>query len=317
MRILLAAGLIFAGSAAGAGQKRSFRKFLSGLHREALRQGVSPGTLARALPRIRYLPEIVAEDRNQAEFKLSFLEYAENYVSAQRVRDGRKKLRRHGELLGEIENRYGVQAEYIVALWGMETDFGKATGEYPVLSALATLAYDRRRSALFRKELIAAFKMVDRGSVDISNFKGSWAGAAGQFQFLPTRFLRYAVDYDKNGERDIWNGVPDSFASAASFLNRNGWNHRDGLVVPVRLPKGFGKKLVGLRVRKKLRHWSARGVGIPKRYRHRRESITSILQPAGPRGPSYLVFRNNFAVLIKWNAATHYVLSVGLLANRI
>ena len=216
-----------------------FNTWLDKLKTEAKRQGISQKTIDSSLIGIKPIPRVIELDRKQPEFTLTFAEYLKRVVSDRRIRIGKSKLKEHKELLRQISSKYGVQSRYIVALWGIETDFGRITGGFPVISSLATLAYDGRRSKFFRKELLLALKIVDGGHILAKDMVGSWAGAMGQNQFMPSSFHAYAVDYDKDGSKDIWKTLPDVFASIANYLSKSGWQADQTWGRPVRLPEEF------------------------------------------------------------------------------
>jgi membrane-bound lytic murein transglycosylase B len=177
---------------------------------------------------VKPIPRIIELDRSQPEFKLTLKQYLDRIVSDKTVWDGRRLYREHRDLLKKIGDQYGVEPQYIVALWGIETRYGRITGGYPVIAALATLAYDGRRSAFFRAELIRALKILEEGHIALEDMDGSWAGAMGQVQFMPSSFVTYAVDYDGDGRTDIWDNVPDALASAANYLSKSGWARNQG-----------------------------------------------------------------------------------------
>jgi len=208
-----------------------------------------------------------------------------------------------------------VQPRFIVAFWGIETDFGRLDGGFSVVAALATLAYDGRRSKFFRGELIRAIRILDQGHITPERMKGSWAGAMGNFQFMPSSFENFAVDYDGDGKRDIWRNKKDAFASAANYLSKSGWKNDQTWGRQITLPAGFDQKLVGLKVRKRMSEWQALGVrkvdgsALPKR-----ELMASLVQAT--RGPVFLTY-NNYRVILKWNRSTYFAVAVGTLAEKI
>ena len=225
-------------------------------------------------------------------------------------------LRRYPTWLGRVERRYGVQRRYIVALWGIETRYGKHTGELPVIASLATLAYDQRRGAYFRKELLEALRILDAGHISLQRMRGSWAGAMGQCQFMPSAFRRFAVDADGDGRIDIWNSVPDVLASIANYLAHTGWQDDQIWGRPVRLPKRFDPVRAGLETRLPLSRWQALGVRRHNgRHLPRRQIKASLLLP-DDSGPAYLVYAN-FRGLLAWNRANAFAVAVGTLAERI
>ncbi len=285
--------------------------------RDARAEGIKAQTLDAAFVGVAPLPRIIELDRKQPEFTLTFLEYLDRVVPQTRVDRARDKLAQRRSLLEEIAQRYGVAPRFIVALWGVESDFGQQTGGFSVIAALATLAFDGRRSAYFRRELLDALRILDRGDVTPAVMKGSWAGAMGQSQFMPSSFLRYAVDYDGDGKRDIWSDGPDLFASIANYLATSGWHANETWGRAVILPPGFDRGLASLEVAKPAAEWAALGV--------RRADGTeiaandppgSVLLPGGGDGPAFLI-HDNFRVLLRWNRSNYFATAVGLLADRI
>jgi membrane-bound lytic murein transglycosylase B len=236
-------------------------------------------------------------------------------VSPERRRAARDKLEQNRALLDAIGQRYGVQPRFIVALWGIETSFGQATGRFPVIGSLATLAYDGRRSAFFRKELINALRIVDEDDVDPKEMLGSWAGAMGQSQFMPSSFLLYAVSYSGDGRRDIWHRRADVFASIANYLAQSGWRGDETWGRRVSLPKRFNAALLGTGVERSLAEWRRLGVRRADGGPLPQSPIeASILRPGGDDGPAIMVY-GNYRVLLKWNSSNYFASAVGLLAD--
>jgi membrane-bound lytic murein transglycosylase B len=295
-----------------------FSAFLDTVRTEALRTGIRPQTLEAALADVRHIDRVIELDRKQPEFTLRFAEYRDRIVSDARVEEGRRKLAENRVLLAEIEKRFGVQPRFIVALWGIETGFGKNTGGMSVVSSLATLAYDGRRSKYFRTELMNALAILDQGHIPPAAMIGSWAGAMGQCQFMPSTFLKFAVDWDGDGKRNIWTNRADALASAANYLAGEGWRGDQTWGRAVQLPKGFDAGLLGLETRKSLAEWSELGVrggdGKPLPVRDLHASV--ILAEPG-KGPAAFLVYDNFRTIMKWNRSTFFALTVGHLADRI
>jgi membrane-bound lytic murein transglycosylase B len=292
-----------------------FPTWLAGLRQDALAQGVRPATLDRALAGVQPIPKVIELDHRQPEKTLDFDTYLQRVVTPARIATARQRLAENRPLLEEIGKRYGVQPRFIVALWGIESDFGRLTGGFPVVGALATLAYDGRRSAFFRSELIAALKILDHGDIAPEAMLGSWAGAMGQSQFMPSSFLSYAVDWRGDGKRDIWNRREDVFASIANYLSRVGWHPDETWGRAVRLPAGFDRSLTGIQTRKTLADWQRLGVRrtdggeLPQR-----DLTASLILPGGPDGNAYLVY-DNFRTILKWNNSLYFGSAVGSLAD--
>lgn len=294
-----------------------FEVWLDELRREAMARGIASQTLDRALAGVRPMPEVIEADRRQPEGRMSFATYRERVVSRERIERGRELLAHHRRLLGTVEERFGVPAEIIVALWGIESNFGDRQGGYSVFAALATLAHDGRRASLFRRQLFSALEIVDRGHADARLMRGSWAGAMGQNQFMPSTYLGYAVDFDGDGLRDIWGSLPDVFASSANYLARSGWNPRIIWGREVMVPSRIGAARTGLDHWASLAEWSQRGVRLPDGGPLPRAVLdAALLRMDGNRGPSFLVYEN-FRALMAWNRSTYFGAAVGLLADSL
>lgn len=294
-----------------------FAGFLAGVHDEALSKGIRGETLAAALAGVEHIDKVIELDRRQPEFTMTFKGYMDRVVSPSKVEKGRRMLAENKAVLGEIEKHYHVQPKYVVALWGIETDYGRVTGGYPVVSALATLAYDGRRSSYFRGELMNALQILDQGHISPASMLGSWAGAMGQCQFMPSSFLKFAADWDGDGRRDIWTTRADVLASAANYLSSSGWKGDQTWGRSVRLPAKFDKALIGLNTKKKLAEWARLGVkasgGKPL---PNADLDASLVMPDNGDGAVFLVY-DNFRTTLKWNRSTFFALAVGHLAERI
>ncbi|MCR8548329.1 lytic murein transglycosylase [Salipiger sp. P9] len=282
----------------------------------AMAQGISASTLDAAFRGAGFLPGVVERDRNQTEFTRTLEDYLAIAASEQKIADGRAKLRQNMGLLQDIEARYGVPPKIVAAIWGMESNFGTRKGDIPVISAVSTLAYEGRRGAFFEAQLMAALRLLQRGDTVPSKLTGSWAGAMGHSQLIPTTYQEYAVDFRGDGRRDIWSEDPtDGLASTANYLSRHGWQRGEPWGLEVRLPDGFGGGLTGRGVRKPASDWAALGVrpagggGLP-------DGTGSILALSGLSGPAFLVYRN-FNVILRYNNAEKYGLGVGHLADRL
>jgi len=313
---VVAAAIQFApGSATG--QNPQFSQWLDEVRQEALGRGISEPVVDGALNGLSLIPRVIELDRQQPEFTLTFRQYMDRVVPAARVETGRQRMGENARLLTEIGAAYGVQPRFVAALWGIESDFGRITGGFPVIASLATLAFDGRRSAYFRGELMDALAIIDGKHITLDKMTGSWAGAMGQSQFMPSSFLAFALDHDGDGRKDIWNTKADVFASAANYLKRSGWNGDQTWGRPVRLPSAFDPALADLAVRKRLSEWHKLGVrradggDLPTR-----DLMASIVIPDGPDGPAFVVY-DNFRVILKWNRSTYFAIAVGSLADRL
>lgn len=294
-----------------------FRVWLDEVRVEASGRGISDETLDTALRDVEPVIRVIELDRRQPESTGTFTSYLSRRVDDRRSSRGRAMLARHRPLLDRIHAEYGVPPRYLVALWGLETSFGENPGGFRVIDALATLAYDPRRSGYFRRELLNALRIIDEGHVTPDGLIGSWAGATGQMQFMPSTFLRHAVDYTGNGRKDIWGSIPDAFASAANYLSGAGWRPGETWGREVLLPERFDTLLATMDRKKPVREWSALGVRrIDGAALPNAAMEGSIILPQGPGGPAFLVY-HNFRVLLRWNRSISYAISVGHLADRI
>ncbi len=294
-----------------------FTAWLDQFKAEASAAGISQSTLDRAFDGVEPLEKIIKLDRKQPEFTQTFWTYLDRRVTPQRVERGRKMLRKHRRLLNRLKAKYGVQPGFLVAFWGLETNYGDFMGKTPVIASLATLAHDRRRSDFFRSQLLDALRMVDGNHADLADMTGSWAGAMGQVQFMPETFMKYAVDGDGDGRRDIWRSYPDAFASAANYLNKIGWRPRQRWGREVRLPKDFELSLADLAIEKPVRAWQRLGVRRANgRNLPRSRLPASIVLPGGADGPAFMVYQN-FRNIMVWNRSLLYALSVAYLSDRV
>ena len=284
---------------------------------EALMSGVSESTLAQAFSDVKLVPRIIELDRNQPEGRQTFTQYLQRVVPETRIEAAQKRLTEHRVLLEQVGNYYQLQPRFIIALWGIESDFGRFTGGFSVINALATLAYDGRRSTFFRAELIDALRILDKGDIELSAMTGSWAGAMGQSQFMPSSYRRFAVDYDQDGRRDIWATHADIFASIANYLHRSNWKYDQTWGREILLPDNFDFTLVGMETNKPIGYWQRLGVRrMDGRDLPARQLNASIVLPDGTDGNGFMVY-HNFRVILDWNRSTYFALAVGILADRL
>lgn len=294
-----------------------FNAWLVKLRADAIVAGIRTSTLDEVLEDVQYLPRVVELDRKQPEFSLTFAQYLAKVVTDGRVSRGKKRLQEHKTYLNSVARQYKVPSRFIVALWGIETDYGNLTGGFSVISALSTMAFDGRRPDFFRDELLRALRIIDEGHIRNADMTGSWAGAMGQCQFMPSSFLRFAVDADDDGHADIWRNPKDVMASVANYLHQSGWNDKITWGREVRLPKKFDASLVGLETRKTLRDWSRLGVRAADGKRLPAAPLkAALLQPDGPGQKAFLVY-DNFDVILKWNRSFSFALAVGHLSDRL
>ncbi|EGA64162.1 lytic murein transglycosylase [Vibrio brasiliensis] len=299
----------------------SFEEYVEGLKDEARQNGISELVIEQAFDNVTHKPRAVKADKNQPEKKLTLDEYIPRAVPDWKVKQAKSLYQKHYADLKEIGDAYGVQPRFIVALWGVESNFGKFTGNYRVIDALSTMAYDGRREDFFRKETMAALQILEQGHIAVEDFKGSWAGAMGQCQFMPSSFLAFAADGSGDGKKDIWNSEADVFASAANYLSQSGWDDSYTWGRQVKLPQGFDTSIQGRSEEKGkyLQEWNKLGV---TRYDGRplpqldQDIKAWLIAPDDANGRVYLVY-NNYNVLMKWNRSYYFALAVSHLADRI
>lgn len=297
---------------------KDFEAWLAKFKQDAARKGISKHVVDQAMQGVKPIPRVIELDRKQPEGTMTFAQYKKRVISDARISQGRKMYKKHKDLLAKTAAQYGVPAQYIVALWGIETSYGNNTGGFKVVNALATLAYDGRRSKFFRLELMNALKILDEGHISHDQMKGSWAGAMGQNQFMPSSFNRLAVDGNNDGRRDIWTSLPDVFASSANYLNKSGWKEELRWGRRINLPKSITKDQIGLDIKRDLKTWRNMGVTLPGG-----SDIpvvdglkASVVAPDGVHGPAFLAY-HNYRVIMRWNNSTYFATSVGLLADAI
>ena len=328
LKLVLATALALQVAVPAPSTRPDFPVFLEQLKQQALSKGVSAATVDTALTGLAPLEVVVERDRTQAETVLTIDQYIERRLTRRFVRTAREQAAAHRKLLAQISTKYGPPSSLLVAVWGMESNFGRFTGTRPTVQALATLAWDGRRGAFFTSELMDALQILDKGYIQLDEMKGSWAGAMGQTQFMPSSYLAHAQDFDGDGRRDIWKGLPDVFASIANYMKAYGWTERQAWGREVKLPPGGADRLVekvGLRptgcraareltVPAPLKQWQQLGV----------RTVTGAALPKVDRDASllragrknYLVY-GNYDTLLGYNCAHAYALAVGLLSDRI
>ncbi|RSZ34031.1 lytic murein transglycosylase [Variovorax beijingensis] len=301
---------------AAALEQQRFAKWVADFRATARASGIREATLQSAFDQVQFLPRVIELDRAQPEFTRTVWDYLDNTVSPQRIATGQDKLQQVRAETAAAAARYGVPGTIVVAIWGMESNYGGNYGSTPVVDALATLGFEGRREDWARRELLAALKILDSGDIARDRMIGSWAGAMGQTQFLPSNFLAYAVDADGDGRRDIWGSMPDVVASTANFLSRSGWQAGMPWGVEVRLPAGFDYGRADMAVRQPSAQWAAEGITTMDGQPLPEFADGSVLLPAGAQGPAFLV-GPNFRAVLRYNNSTNYALAVGLLAQRL
>ena len=295
--------------------KNNFSIFLDEIASEASSLGISKKVINDFKKSTVFIPKVIKYDKSQPEFKLTLDEYLKRVVTPLKIKNANKKYKENKEILIKVGNFYGVQPRFIVALWGIETDFGRLTGGFPVISSLSTLAFEGRRHDYFKKELLNALKIIDKGHISLKKMTGSWAGAMGQCQFMPSSFLNYASDWDKNGTKDIWNSKGDVFASAANYLKKVGWSNKTtwGRKVNISNYKIKHKKNKILY----LDDWS--NLGVLKNNKNKLPSNklkARLIIPDNYGQYGYLVY-NNFENLLNWNRSNYFAIAVGKLSDNI
>ncbi|MEQ1815981.1 MAG: lytic murein transglycosylase [Nitrosomonas sp.] len=298
-------------------ENNDFGECIARIKSQAKAEGIPDSTISKVLDKARYIPRVIELDRRQPEFTQTFANYFNARINDERIQRGRELFTRHRTLLNQIQQETGIPAQYLVSFWGLETNYGGYFGDWLVVDSLATLACDPRRSTFFTQELLNAMRIVDAGDISPERMIGSWAGAMGHMQFMPSTFLRYAKDIDGDGRRDLWGSIPDAMGSAANFLRQLGWTPGLDWGREVRLPPAFDYSLAGRDQMLSEAEWAKLGVtttaGTPLLPS---EQKVALLVPSGHQGPTFLVTKN-FYIIMRWNRSEFYALSVGHLADRI
>jgi len=311
----IACGLLLTGHVQAADTE--FADWVVALKAEARQKGIRDDILEAAFKDVVPLPKVLELDNNQPELKFNLEQYLARVLPMDRVIKARQRYKENHALLVRVAKKFRVQPHFIVAFWGIESDFGRLTGNYSVIGALATLAYDGRRAQFFRRELLDALRILNAGHITPETMTGSWAGAMGQTQFMPSTFMNYAVDFDNDGKIDIWNNVADAFASAANYLHSIGWEGQQSWGREVKLPKKFDLSLVNLDNKKTVQEWRKLhikridGGQLPDS-----QLLASLVQPDGPEGRTYLVYKN-YRMILNWNRSHVFAVAVGSLSDRI
>lgn len=317
MRKSLLILLVFWASPALAQSVTGFEEWLATFRADAARQGISSATLDAAFTGKQPVMRVIELDRRQPEFVQGYTDYLSRRVTPRQVARGRALLAEHAALLEAVTARTGVPANVLVAFWGLETNYGTTLGSFNIPIALATLAWEGRRSAFFRSQLIEALRIVEAGHVSASDMNGSWAGAMGHMQFMPSTFRGYAVDGDGDGRIDLWGSLPDAMHSAGNYLRAMRWRSGEPIAQRVNLPQDFDLRWARLTHRKTLAEWSALGVAPTDEVAWPAGKLTAaVVLPQGWQGPAYLVF-DNFDGVMRWNRSVNYALSVAELARQI
>ena len=293
----------------------TFSDFVTGISNEAERKGISLKLIRDFKTKVAFIPRVIELDRSQPEFKLTLDQYLARVVTSSRIKKANSKYKKNKKILKVISKHYGVQARFLVSLWGIETDFGRLTGGFPVVSALSTLAFEGRRHEYFKKELFNALKIINDGHITLSKMTGSWAGAMGQCQFMPSSFINYANDWDKDGSKNIWTSKPDVFASAANYLNKVGWSDKITWGRKVYIGQ-FNKELKENKYYL-LNKWSSSGILNENKTKLPNVKIKArLIIPNDYGNYGYLVY-NNFDSLLNWNRSNYFAIAVGKLSDSI
>ncbi len=294
-----------------------FGAWLAAFRPEALAQGITPATFDAALAGVRPVEQVIELDRRQPEFLQTFSGYLGKRITPTQIARGQEKLAEHAALLDAVEQRYGVPKAVLVAFWGLETNFGANLGSLNIPASLATLAWDGRRSAFFRSQLLDALRILDAGHVGALDMKGSWAGAMGHMQFMPSTFRAYAVDADGDARIDLWQSLPDAMHSAANYLKHAGWRRGEPVALELRLPDNFDWRQARLMHRLPVADWAAAGVrAVDGGNLPTTAGRAAIVLPQGWQGPAFMVF-DNFDVVMDWNRSINYALTVAQLARQL
>ena len=293
----------------------TFSDFVTGISNEAEKKGISLKLIKDFKTKVAFIPRVIELDRSQPEFKLTLDQYLARVVTSSRIKKANSKYKKNKKILKVISKHYGVQARFLVSLWGIETDFGRLTGGFPVVSALSTLAFEGRRHEYFKKELFNALKIINDGHITLSKMTGSWAGAMGQCQFMPSSFINYANDWDKDGSKNIWTSKPDVFASAANYLNKVGWSDKITWGRKVYIGQ-FNKELKENKYYL-LNKWSSSGILNENKKKLPNVKIKArLIIPKDYGNYGYLVY-NNFESLLNWNRSNYFAIAVGKLSDSI
>ncbi|ABE49481.1 Lytic murein transglycosylase [Methylobacillus flagellatus KT] len=295
---------------------QSFDEWMQDFNRDALSQGISETTLQAALADAEPIARVVELDQAQPEFVQTFLNYLNRRVTPKQIARGQALLQEQEHLLRSVEQQYGVPAAILLAFWGLETNYGQTLGGFSTPQALATLAYEGRRHAFFRSQLLDALRIIDAGHIEAGNMVGSWAGAIGHMQFMPSTFLAYAEDGDGDGRINVWQSIPDAMVSAGRYLHSIGWRRGEPVAIEVTLPDDFAWQYAALNQKRSVEQWQEQGVQAADQQALPIGLNAAIVLPQGWRGPAFMVF-DNFSVVMQWNRSTSYALTVAHLASRL
>ena len=317
MKLFVLLAVVFLYTPTATGQDIEFAQCIAHLQERARSEQLPDWIVDEVMPGLKHQSRVIELDRSQPEFTQTFADYLNRRLTEERVSRGQQLRDQYDTFLRKLTRKYGIPGHYLIAFWGLETNFGSYLGKMPTLDCLATLACDTRRSDFFTGELMTALSLLNRESLSPEEMHGSWAGAMGHTQFMPSAYSKYAVDGDDDGQVNLWKSEHDALASGANFLANLGWITGERWGREVILPKDFPYMQSGLSNRKPLRYWADLGVRMANRSRLPQVDMeASVLVPAGHTGPAFIVYRN-FDIIMRWNRSEFYALSVGILADRI
>ncbi len=314
-KIIIIAAMLVLSLHAHAYDADDFANWLREFKQQAKAEHISAKTIKATFKHARYLPRVIVLDRGQPEFITPFLSYIDKRVTPSKIAHGRAMLEQHAALFNKIETQYGVPRQVLVSFWGLETSYGADKGSFGLPSALMTLAYEGRRAEFFRGQLLDTMRIVDAGHSNVAGMRGSWAGAMGHMQFMPSTMLKHGVDADDDEKINIWTSLPDAFSSAANYLAKTGWKKAEPAILQVKLPEHFDYSLAQLNHRKNTVDWTKLGVLDIENNALPNLENAAILLPQGWQGPTFMVF-SNFDVIMDWNRSVNYAISVAHLANQ-
>ena len=315
MKIIFLFCFLFSSFSVQAFDEQDFSAWLKELKAEAKLEHISSKTIKNTFKKAQYLPQVIALDRAQPEFISPFLNYVNKRVTPSKIALGSAMMQQHAAILNQVETNYGVPKTVLVAFWGLETQYGENKGNFNLPSALMTLAFEGRRAEFFRGQLLDTMRIIDAGHNNVAGMRGSWAGATGHMQFMPSTLLQHGVDADGDGRINIWTSLPDAFASAANYLAKTGWRKDEPAMKEVKLPANFDYSLAQLSTRKSVADWVKLGVFTSNESAIPALDNVAIVLPQGYKGPAFMVF-SNFDVIMDWNRSVNYALSVAHLANQ-
>jgi len=320
--IIIISELLILSTSFSAKQPKNFNEWLISFEALALQKGISANTIKIVFKDVKFLDQVIKYDRKQPEFFEDTITYVSKRASIPRAYKAKKLLEDNKKLFAQVEDEFNVEKEILLSLWGIETNFGKHVGKMDIISSLATLSYDQRRSKFFTSQLLILLKLVDKKLIDPSTLYGSWAGAYGNFQFMPSSIERYALDYDKNNKIELKDSLDDALASAANYINKIGWKINEPCFYKVKLTKNINKKYINLSARKiknklNIKSWKKKGIVIADDFNPSANLKAALIMPDGkPNSPTYIVF-NNYEKILQWNRSLRFGITVCTLADMI